>query len=119
MDQRDGEPGAPTELQRTLVALGVFLRFGLHVRDLDRLPVDDGTPCNVSTHKRYRELSDRSWEGYLPMVRDEAQAIAKQLKDRRVIRIAQARGRLDQRIEYFLHVKGRPADDLQNIGGGR
>ena len=35
------------------------------------------------------------------------------------MRIAQARCGLDQRIKYFLHVEGRPADDLQNIGGGR
>jgi hypothetical protein len=51
--------------------------------------------------------------------RDEAQTIAKHLKDRRVIRIAQACCGLDQRIEYFLRVERRPADDLQNIGGGR
>src|SRR5262249_22836143 len=49
---------------------------------------------------------------------DKAQTIAKHLKDCRVIRIAQARCGLDQRIEYFLHVERRPADDLQNIGGG-
>jgi hypothetical protein len=51
------------------------------------------------------------------VVRDEAQTIAKHLKDRGVIRIAQARCGLDQRIEYFLHVECRPADDLQNISG--
>src|SRR5262245_25341572 len=53
------------------------------------------------------------------MVRDEAQAIANHLKDRGIIRIAQACCGLDQRIEYFLHVERRPADDLQNIGSGR
>src|SRR5262245_20202376 len=53
------------------------------------------------------------------MMRDEAHTITKHLKDRRVISIAQARCGLDQRIEYFLHVEGRPADDLQNIGRGR
>jgi len=53
------------------------------------------------------------------MVRHEAQTIAKHLKDGGVIRIAEARCGLDQGIEYFLHVKRRPADDLQNIGRGR
>src|SRR5262245_28000788 len=53
------------------------------------------------------------------MVSHEAQTIAKHLKDRGVMRIAQSRCGLDQRIEYFLHVERRPADDLQNIGGGR
>src|SRR5215467_15745872 len=53
------------------------------------------------------------------MVRNQAHTVSKYLKDHGVIRIAQARCRLDQRIEYFLHVEGRPADDLQNIGSGR
>src|SRR5262245_13381519 len=53
------------------------------------------------------------------MVGNEAQTITKHLKDRGIIRIAQARGGLDQCIEYFLHVERRPADDLQNIGSGR
>src|SRR5215475_11115496 len=57
-------------------------------------------------------------QGYLPTVCDEAQAITKHLIDHRVICAAQARCGLDQRIECFLHVEGRPADDLQNIGGG-
>jgi hypothetical protein len=62
---------------------------------VDRSPLDDGTPCDETAHKRYRELSDRAWCGYLPMVCDEAQSIAKHLKDRRVMRIAQARCGLD------------------------
>src|SRR5215471_12740018 len=53
------------------------------------------------------------------MVRDKAQAIAKRLKDRRVIRIAEACRGLDQRIEHPLQIERRPADDLQNISGGR
>ena len=35
------------------------------------------------------------------------------------MRIAKARSRLDERIEYLLHIEGRPADDLQDIRGGR
>src|SRR5262245_5184450 len=35
------------------------------------------------------------------------------------MRIAQARCGLDQRIEYPLQIERRPADDLQDIGGGR
>src|SRR5262245_12411944 len=84
-----------------------------------RSPVEDGTSCNESPRKGKGELSDRAGHGKLPMVRDEAQTIAKHLKDRGVIRIAQARCGLDQRIEYYLQVERRPADDLQNIGGGR
>jgi len=49
----------------------------------------------------------------------KAQKIAIYLEDGGVVSIAQACSGLDQRIEYFLHVEGRPDDDLQNIGGGR
>ena len=52
-------------------------------------------PPNEPTHKGENELSDRAGRGYLPMVCDEAQTIAKYLKDRRVMRIAQSRCGLD------------------------
>src|SRR5215472_10120742 len=86
---------------------------------MNRSPVDDGTPWDAPTHKGKGELSDRASQGDLSVMRDEAQTIARHLKDRRVIRIAQARRGLHQRIKYPLQIKGRPADDLQNVGGGR
>ena len=79
---------------------------------------DDGTRCNEPTRKGVK-LSDRGGRRKPPMVCDEAETIAKHLNDRRVIRIAQARRRLDQRIKYPLQIEGRLADDLQNVGGGR
>src|SRR5262249_52360961 len=96
-------------------AFGVFICFGQSVCDLYRSPLDDRTRSNGLALKRYRELS----KGYLAMVRDEAQTLAKHLKDDGVIRIAQPRRGLDQGIEYFLQIEGRPTDDLQNIGGRR
>src|SRR5262245_8704844 len=76
-------------------------------------------PYNARTLKGEGELSDRGDRGNLPMVCDEAQSIAKHLKDRRVIRIAQARRGLDQRIKYPLQIEGRPADDLKHVGSRR
>src|SRR5262249_9690851 len=120
VDQGDAKHGTPAaSFKRKPARFGVFIRFCQDVGDVNRSPVDDATPCNEPTHKRSRELSDRAGRGILPVVSDEAQTIAKHLKDRGVIRIAQACCGLDQRIEYFLHVERRPADDLQNIGGGR
>ena len=116
MDQGDGERGAIADLERILMALGVFICLGQDVCDLNRSQVDDGTCRDAPAHKRGKCRIDR---GNLPMVRDNAQTIANYLKDRGIIRIAQARCGLDQRIEHFLHVEGRPADDLQNISGGR
>ena len=50
------------------------------------------------------------------MVRDEAQTVAKHLKDCGIIGIAQSRRGLDQRIEYFLQVERRPADESPRLG---
>ena len=103
------------------MALRVFIRLGQHVCGVNGSTVEDDTPHNGPTYRGYGELSDRGAHvrvAELPIVRHEAQAIAKHLKDRGVIRIAQARCGFDQRIEYFLHVECRPADGLQNIGGG-
>src|SRR5262245_16732835 len=111
VNERHSERGAMTVLECPLLALGVFMPFGQHVRDLNRPSVHYSARCNGPTLKRYRKLSNR-WGGYLPMVRDEAQTIAKHLENRNVLRVAQARCGFDQRIEYFLHVEGRPADDL-------
>jgi hypothetical protein len=85
LNQRDAEGGTPTDLERNLPALGVFIRFGQDICDLNRSPVDDGTPVNAPTHKWYGVLSDRATQGNLPMVGDEAQTIAKHLKDRRAL----------------------------------
>ena len=38
--------------------------------------------------------------------------------DRRYVRLAQPRRRLDQRIEHRLQIEGRAADDLEHVGGG-
>src|SRR5262245_13717899 len=60
VDQRDGEQGAKTELKRGLVALGIFIRFSQHVRDLDRSPVDNGSPHHVPTRKGKGAEADRA-----------------------------------------------------------
>src|SRR5215831_11678576 len=111
--------GAITLLKCTAWKLGVFITFGQHVCDVYRSPVDDRTPSNAQTIKGDGELSNRTWEGYLPVVSDKSQTIAEHLKDRGIIRITQPRCGLDQRLEYFLHVERRPADNLQNIGSRR
>ena len=38
--------------------------------------------------------------------------------NRRHVRLAQSRRRLDQRIEHRLQIEGRAADDLEHVGGG-
>ena len=72
MDQWDGERSAKPESERILPALGVFIRFGQDVCSVNRLAVDDGTPCRARTHKGYGELSDWAGRGKLPIVRDKA-----------------------------------------------
>src|SRR5262249_33688978 len=38
--------------------------------------------------------------------------------DRGPIRLAQPRGRFDERVEHRLQIEGRAADDLEHVGGG-
>ena len=38
--------------------------------------------------------------------------------DRRHVRFAQPRRRLDQRVEHRLQIERRAADDLEHVGGG-
>ena len=38
--------------------------------------------------------------------------------DRRYVRLAQPRRRLDQRVEHRLQIERRAADDLEHVGGG-
>src|SRR5215469_1815784 len=106
VEKRDTKRRAPPMLQGTAPTPGVLIRFRYHVCDVNRSPVDDYTPWDAPTHKSKRVLSHRTPEGNLTMVRDKAQAIAKQLIDHRVIRIAQPRRGLDQRIEYPLQIEG-------------
>jgi hypothetical protein len=58
-----------------------LVREGVDELDLAFGEWADRTPCNAPTHKRYCELSKRTGGGDLPMMRDEAQTIAKHLKD--------------------------------------
>jgi hypothetical protein len=51
VDQRDAERGAITGLERSRPALGVFIRFGQDVCDLNCSTFEDGTPWNEPTHK--------------------------------------------------------------------
>src|SRR5262245_42199574 len=48
----------------------------------------------------------------------QAKKIAVALEQPRVIRLGQARHRLNESIEYRLQVESRPADDLEHISGG-
>jgi len=77
-----------------------------------RASLYDGSTGDESAHMRPLVVADRGGERYVPMMRDQAQGAAVHLIYRGIIRITQARCGLDQRIEYFLHVEGRPADDL-------
>src|SRR5262249_20635678 len=79
VDQWDSERGAKAEWECARPGVGIFITFGEDVCDVYCSPVDDGTSCNEPTLKGYRELSDRRDRGNLPMVRDEAQTIAKHL----------------------------------------
>src|SRR5262249_55213521 len=88
VDQGHGERSANTaQLKRSFPALGIFIPFGQHVRDLYRSPVDDSTRSNGSALKRQRVFPDRSRERNFPMMGDKSQKIAIYLEDGGVVSI--------------------------------
>jgi hypothetical protein len=99
----------------TDAAIRELISFSLNISDVDRSPVEDCTTRGIPTRQgQCIYARDRS------MVSNYAEYIvAFHLKDRRIVRIAQARCGLDQGVEHPLQIEGRPADDLQNIGGRR
>jgi hypothetical protein len=88
--ERDAQAGTPTQPQRELATFRVFFCLGLHVGNVVRASLYDGSTVEEATHERYLVLTDRVRERYLPMMRDETQGAAVHLKNRRVESIAQA-----------------------------
>jgi hypothetical protein len=71
-----------------LTTLRVLLRLGLHVDNVDGLPLNNGAAGRSFTHERQRVFPDRSREVDLSMMGGKAQNIAVHLEDRGVVGIA-------------------------------
>ena len=63
-------------------------------------------------------LQELLFAGCQPPVRSKAVAVALRLQNDPLVRLAELRGRLDQRIQHGLQVERRAADDLEHVGGG-
>ena len=85
MDQRDGERGAITFLDRPFPALRKFIAFGQDVCDVNRSSVKDSTP-----NEKPADQGKRTGDGNRPMVDDEAEPLTVHLTDRGVIGITKA-----------------------------
>src|SRR5262249_34870209 len=53
-----------------------------------------------------------------PVIRNELKGVAFCSVNGCLIRLTQFGGRLDQRVEHGLKIKGRAADYLEHVGGG-
>jgi hypothetical protein len=91
--------------------------FGLQVRHMDGLRVEDRATIGRSTDERNRELADGA-EGDRPVMGDEKEAFAVAAEDAGVLRLAQAGGALRHGVENRLDVSRRAADDAQDVAGG-
>src|SRR5262249_31650104 len=68
---------------------------------------------------RERVLPDPGFELARPtVIRDHSIKLSIALENERLLRLAQPRRRLYQRVEHCLQVEGRAADDLEHVGGG-
>jgi hypothetical protein len=86
----DPQGGPVAEPLRKLSTHRKFVAGSNKVMNMDRSSIHNSAASHPTAHKRYRELSNRTCEGYVAMVRDQAETFAKHLIDPRVVRIAQA-----------------------------
>jgi hypothetical protein len=82
-DQRDGQICAQAEASSNIATLWVFISFGLQIVDLDRLPIEDGTPRENATRQ-----GQRSGRRNRPMVGHQGEHVTLHLMDCRIIGIA-------------------------------
>ena len=97
-------------------ALRKFVGLGLKISHVHRTPFEHGASANRSPDDRDDEaggLRDRT------VVRVRPQILAVEAEDGRVRGCAEAGRALDDRLQDRLEVRGRRADDPQDLGGGR
>src|SRR5262245_30192323 len=95
---------------RIFATLRIFLRLPLQVSDVDSPAIEKrparGCPAN------YREGLDTN----RTVMGEEKESFALGLPNGGVVRLAQARRGLYERIEHGPQIKGRAADDLEHVG---
>src|SRR5262245_7196011 len=97
-----------------LHAYGELARLGLEIWDVHGHSVDSGAP----RHRRPVEvslLSDQRTDR--AMMRHDAQPPPHGQEDDTVEGAADTRGRLRDRLEHRLEIRGRAADDAKHVAG--
>ena len=118
--QRDAQHGAKTS--DPLSCDESVFRIRQHVGNVDSLALEQRPSEDRSSPYARRPHSGvlhvRGELGREPPARDPRVALTGGTMDRRHLRLAQPRCRLDQGIEHGLQIEGRAADDLEHVGGG-
>jgi hypothetical protein len=117
-EQRDAQRGTMTPLPRRGTTFGKLLRCGLHISNLQRLPLEHHAAGKHPATDREGELANGS-VGDRAMIGHQTQAVAFQPEDGGVERITQAGGTGRHGIEDGLDVGRRTADDAQDLAGRR
>ena len=105
---------AKTPAERT--ALWIFVRLRLHIGEVNRLSVEDCTSDGSSTREGPGLSEGSVWNW--PMVSHNAEHVSVLLQDRRVVRVAESRRRLNKRVEDPRQIEGCTANDFEYVGSG-
>src|SRR5215831_3656731 len=97
---------------RIFATLRIFLRLLLQVSDMDSPAIEKRPARGCPANYRERLDTNRTEMG------EEKEPFAIGLPNGGVVRLAQARRGLYERIEHGPQIKGRAADDLEHIGSG-
>ncbi len=116
--ERDAKDRAvPSEL---LVFARAVFGVGEHIDNMDGLALQRHARCHgVASSLEGMRFCELFKFGWVSEVRRPAIEIAVALEDGRLVGLAEAGSRLDERIEHRLQVERRAADDFQHIGSRR
>src|SRR5262249_35987407 len=118
--ERNSKAAAPTTAN--LIRAFPKFRIGQNIRNVNGLARQygssrDGPPCpsreNCILTAKLLELARET------IIRSQFVRLAVLPPDHGLFRIAKPCRRLDQGIEHGLDIEGRPADDLEHVGGSR
>src|SRR5215468_3668759 len=115
-EQRNAQQGSGALRQGVCAPFRKFLRVRLDIGDLKRPPLQHAASGDGSPYKGDREVHwNRNWA----VVGGQLQALLVDPKEIRVVSPAEAGGAGHHRVQHGLQIRGRGADDPEDLGRGR
>src|SRR5262249_33212779 len=112
--QRDGQNRPVADAKRHLGAIREIVERCLNVVDMDRRAIEKGASSNPATFDR--PSADIHWNW--AVMRFDLEPLVLAQYNNRIIRLTQPSYRFHERVQHYLQIERRAADDLEHVGGG-